>query len=137
MHYYNAQAATLRQSCAGHAGCGVLVIQYDFPRGVQQPQHPKPGVPYGGTQRTALLPDDATGRECLKLLAAAFEQGALFRVGSSSTTGRDDVVVWAIHQKTNTDGGPTRHGWPDPGYVQRLRSECAAAGVAGALDDDA
>ena len=119
--------------CEGHDGSGSIVIHYDFPDGMQQPQHPRPGQPYSGTQRTAFLPDDEVGRRCLALLAAAFEQGALFRVGDSSTTGRRDVVVWAIHQKTNPGGGPTSHGWPDAGYLQRLQSECAAAGVDGAL----
>ena len=119
--------------CDGHPGVGCIVVHYTFPSGLQQPQHPKPGQPYGGTTRVAHLPNDAVGQQCLVLLGTAFAQGALFRVGSSSTTGRDDVVVWAIHQKTSRDGGPTRHGWPDPGYLERLRSECAAAGVEGAL----
>ena len=51
-----------------------------------------------------------------------------------TTTGKDDTTIWSIHQKTNPEGGPTRHGWPDPEYLQRLRSECAAANVQGALD---
>ena len=55
-------------------------------------------------------------------------------MGKSATTGRENTVVWAIHQKTSPDGGPTRHGWPDNDYVQRLQSECAAANVTGALE---
>jgi deltex-like protein len=119
--------------CDGHVG-GTVVLDYTFPSGVQQPQHPKPGVPYDGTRRICYLPNDATGQRCVALLRAAFLQGALFRVGSSSTTGKENAVVWSIHQKTRPDGGATRHGWPDDGYLQRLQSECASANVKGALD---
>ena len=55
-------------------------------------------------------------------------------MGTSATTGREATVVWSIHQKTKHHGGPTQHGWPDDGYLQRLQSECAAANVRGALD---
>jgi len=120
--------------CDGHPSDGTIILVYTFPDGTQQPQHPKPGRPYHGTSRTVYLPHNDVGTRCLALLATAFHQGALFRVGSSSTTGRDDVVVWAIHQKTAPTGGPTNHGWPDDGYLERLTSECAAAGVRGALD---
>ena len=122
------------EDCDGHPGAGTIVLQYDFPSGVQQPQHPQPGTPYSGTRRTCFLPNDETGRRCIELLHAAFMQGMLFRVGSSGTTGKDNVVVWNIHQKTQTSGGSVRHGWPDPGYLQRLQSECAALNVRGALD---
>lgn len=123
-----------RLDCTGHRGCGSIVITYDFPSGTQRPQHPQPGEPYHGTGRTCYLPHDAMGLQCLRLLKAAFLQGELFRVGKSATTGRENTVVWAIHQKTSPDGGPTRHGWPDNDYVQRLQSECAAANVTGALE---
>ena len=33
------------------------------------------------------------------------------------------------HQKTRRDGGAAAHGWPDAGYVARLRSEAAALGL--------
>ena len=120
--------------CQGHPGCGTIQIEYSFRDGRQGAQHPQPGQPYQGTYRKCYLPMDATGSRALELLLAAFRQGGLFRVGSSATTGRDNTVVWAIHQKTSTDGGSTRHGWPDPEYLQRLQSECAAANVPGALD---
>ena len=123
-----------RLDCDGHHGSGTIVLEYAFPSGVQQPQHPTPGAPYGGTSRQCFLPYDAVGLQCLSLLASAFQQGALFRVGKSGTTGRDGVVVWAIHQKSAPNGGSVNHGWPDDGYLQRLKSECAAAGVHGVLE---
>ena len=119
--------------CDGHPDVGSIVIEYVFHDGTQAPQHPRPGQRYHGTSRQAHLPNDDVGRQCVHLLRAAFLQGALFRIGDSATTGRKDTVVWAIHQKTSPTGGPTRHGWPDDGYLQRLQSECAAAGVKEAL----
>lgn len=48
---------------------------------------------------------------------------------SSVTTGKESTVVWNVHQKTSRTGGPTRYGWPDPTYLERLKSECAAINV--------
>jgi len=122
-----------RFDCDGHPGVGTIEIDYNFPAGVQLPQHPNAGMPYSGTRRKAYVPHDEEGQRAVRLLAAAFQQGMAFRVGKSVTTGRDDTVIWSIHQKTRTDGGPTVHGYPDAGYLQRLQSECAAANVKGAL----
>ena len=115
--------------CDGHPDCGTIEIRYEFPSGVQGPQDPRPGQPYTGTRRDALLPNNALGEEALKILRQAFCEGKSFAVGNSATTGRDNVVVWRIHQKTSRCGGATRHGWPDSTYLDRLKSECAASGV--------
>ena len=96
---------------------------------IAPPKRPQPGQPYSGTRRTCYLPGDATGARCLQLLMRAFDQGVAFRVGSSTTTGKENTVVWSIHQKTRYNGGEVHHGWPDPGYVDRLTSECAANNV--------
>jgi deltex-like protein len=120
--------------CEGHPGVGTIEIDYTFSHGIQLPQHPNPGMPYSGTHRKAYVPNDADGRRALRLLEAAFMQGQTFRIGKSVTTGEENTTVWCIHQKTRTDGGPTRHGYPDPEFLQRLQSECAAANVRGALE---
>ena len=120
--------------CEGHPRVGTIEIDYSFSHGIQLPQHPNPGMPYSGTHRKAYVPFDADGRRALRLLEAAFMQGQTFRIGKSVTTGEENTTVWCIHQKTRTDGGPTRHGYPDPEFLQRLQSECAAANVRGALD---
>lgn len=117
-------------SCDGHAGCPTIVIQYDFPSGVQGPRDPTPGVPYRGTRRTCYYPDSPYGWSCVSLLRLTFERGQLFRIGESATTGHDNVVVWGgIHQKTAMHGGVTSHGWPDDTCLQRLQSEAASKGV--------
>jgi len=39
------------------------------------------------------------------------------RVGTSQTTGKKNVVCWSsIPHKTRLNGGPVRHGYPDPTY---------------------
>ncbi len=44
--------------------------------------------------------------------------------------GRDNCIVWnGIHHKTNTDGGATSYGFPDPTYFNRVRNELADKGV--------
>ena len=91
------------------AGYGTITIQYHFPSGFQGPEHPHPGQYYEGTSRTAYLPDTREGREVLQLLRRAFDARLVFTVGTSSTTGRSNQVIWNdIHHKTSPSGGPTR-----------------------------
>ena len=125
-----------REHCEGHGRTGTIIVEYDFPSGTQTSRQPQPGRQFRGTQRKCYYPHDAVGWAALALLRTAFEEGALFVIGSSKTTGAENAVVWAIHQKTKTHGGPPSHGWPDPEYLDRLRSECAAANVTGALGED-
>ena len=67
--------------------------------------HPNPGKPFTGTRRTAFLPDNPEGRQVLKLLKRAFDAGLVFTIGTSSTTGKENVVIWNdIHHKTKPDG---------------------------------
>jgi len=133
----------IRDSCAGFEGstAGTIVIEYRFPDGVQHSRMPSPGQPYAGTSRTAYLPDNpAIGERALALLVRAFSAGRLFAIGTSVTTGRSNTTVWGgIHHKTNLSGGVDRHGWPDPTFMDRLISECAAAGIMedGTADSDA
>ena len=92
----------------GFGSCGTIVISYRFPGGTQGPNHPHPGNRYHGTSRTAYLPDNKEGRKVLNLLKKAFEQKLTFTIGRSSTTGKDDCVIWNdIHHKTSMLGGPT------------------------------
>lgn len=54
----------------------------------------------------------------------------MFTIGRSLTTGMDNSIVWAsIHMKTSPSGGASQHGYPDPGYLGRLRSELKAKGI--------
>ena len=95
-------------SLPGYNSCGTLVISYRFPSGKQGPDHPHPGKLYQGTSRTAFLPDNAEGRKVQRLLRKAFNQKLTFTIGQSTTTGRDDCVIWNdIHHKTSMTGGPT------------------------------
>lgn len=49
--------------------------------------------------------------------------------------GRDNCIVWnGIHHKTNTEGGSTKYGYPDPTYFNRVKLELALKGVR--LDED-
>ncbi|KFO83530.1 E3 ubiquitin-protein ligase DTX3L, partial [Buceros rhinoceros silvestris] len=114
----------------GYPSCGTIVIRYDMRSGIQTINHPNPGRPYGATSRTAYLPDNKEGQEILQLLQRAFKQELIFTVGQSRTTGAQDVITWNdIHHKTNTSGGPTNFGYPDPAYLQRVRSELRAKGI--------
>ncbi|XP_066277106.1 uncharacterized protein [Branchiostoma lanceolatum] len=115
---------------SGYPNCGTIVIDYHFPSGTQGPEHPNPGRPYYATSRRAYLPDNREGREVLALLKRAFNQWLVFTVGTSSSTGLSDNIVWNdIHHKTNIHGGPTNYGYPDPDYLRRVKEELAAKGI--------
>ena len=92
---------------SGYDNCGTIVIDYHFSGGIQSAKHPSPGYGYGGTHRTAYLPDNKEGHEVLVLLKRAFNQLLLFKIGTSVTTGATNVVVWNdVHHKTSRHGGP-------------------------------
>ena len=85
------------------AGYGKIVISYQFPSGVQGPEHPNPGQ---GTSRTAYLPDNHEGREVLQLLRRTFDARLVFTVGTLNITGLSNQVIWNdIHHKTSISGG--------------------------------
>ena len=73
-----------------------IVITYDFPDGIQGPDHPNPGKPYEGTSVMAYLPNDieGEGNKVLSLLMKAFDQKLTFTIGRSST-GMKNVVKFA------------------------------------------
>ena len=81
----------------------ILICEY------LQPNHQNPGKKYKGTDRKAYLPNSPEGRKVLRLLERAFKQGLTFTIGSSRTTGQEDVVTWNdIHHKTRREGGAQR-----------------------------
>lgn len=121
---------TERYSVPGYEGHGTIVIDYDFPPGIQGKNHPHPGQRFGGTTRQAYLPDTREGREVLQLLRRAFDARLVFTVGTSNTTGRSNQITWNdIHHKTSMGGGPYGFGYPDPDYLRRVKEELAAKGI--------
>lgn len=101
-----------------------VIIQYSMPPGELH------GTRYSGTQRTAFFPASPEGLEVVRLLILAFERKLTFVVGTSITTGKANAVVWnGIHHKTNVTGGPTRYGYPDPGYFFRVKEELLSKGL--------
>jgi deltex-like protein len=120
----------LADDSTGAACPSSWVLSYGFRGGVQGPQHPRPGVAYSGTRRTAYLPQNRAGARAVRQLIRAWQAGQIFMVGDSVTSGVTDTTVWAgIHQKTNYSGGTVRHGWPDATYFDRLSNECAGRNI--------
>ncbi|CAJ1085278.1 probable E3 ubiquitin-protein ligase DTX3 [Xyrichtys novacula] len=118
------------QRLPGYEHCETLVIQYNFPAGIQGPEHPNPGVRYSTTSRTAFLPACEEGEKVLRLLRKAFDRRLIFTVGRSVTTGLNNVITWNdIHHKTNIQGGPQCFGYPDPDYLSRVQEELRLKGV--------
>ncbi|XP_030648622.1 putative E3 ubiquitin-protein ligase DTX2 [Chanos chanos] len=123
---------SLPQSLPGHPDCGTIQIIYSIPPGIQGPEHPNPGKPYTcrGFPRFCFLPDNYKGRKVLELLKVAWTRRLIFTVGTSSTTGEPDTVVWnEIHHKTEMMSNVSGHGYPDPNYLDNVLAELASQGV--------
>nr|XP_030714153.1 E3 ubiquitin-protein ligase DTX3L [Globicephala melas] len=119
-----------RDSLPGYESHGTIVITYRIEGGVQTKEHPNPGKRFSGICRTAYLPDNEEGREVLHLLRRAFDQKLIFTVGDSRVLGVSDVITWNdIHHKTSRCGGPERYGYPDPGYLKRVKQELKDKGI--------
>ncbi|XP_042647669.1 probable E3 ubiquitin-protein ligase DTX2 isoform X5 [Tyto alba] len=126
------EVSTFPQSLPGHRDCGTIQIVYHISRGIQGPEHPNPGMPYTarGFPRYCYLPDNEKGRKVLELLRVAWKRRLIFTVGTSSTTGESNTVVWnEIHHKTEMDTNLSGHGYPDPNYLDNVLAELAAQGV--------
>ncbi|XP_071792845.1 uncharacterized protein [Asterias amurensis] len=114
----------------GYPHNGTITIFYNILSGIQSECHPHPGKHFTGVTRIAYLPDSREGRKVLSLLQKAFDARLVFTVGRSITSGSDDVVTWNdIHHKTSHTGGPSNYGYPDPGYLQRVKEDLAALGI--------
>ncbi|XP_077167698.1 putative E3 ubiquitin-protein ligase DTX2 isoform X2 [Paroedura picta] len=122
----------LPDSLPGHEDCGSIQIAYSISKGIQGPEHPNPGMPYTarGFPRYCYLPDNAKGRKVLDLLRVAWKRRLIFTIGTSSTTGESNTVVWnEIHHKTEMNSNASGHGYPDPNYLDNVLAELAAQGV--------
>ncbi|CAL8305190.1 unnamed protein product [Gadus morhua 'NCC'] len=123
---------SIGQALPGHPDCGTIQIIYSILPGLQGPEHPNPGQPYTcrGFPRFCFLPDNDKGRKVLELLKVAWMRRLIFTVGTSSTTGEPDTVVWnEIHHKTEMMSNLSGHGYPDPNYLDNVLSELASQGV--------
>uniref|UniRef100_A0A3P9JFW1 E3 ubiquitin-protein ligase n=1 Tax=Oryzias latipes TaxID=8090 RepID=A0A3P9JFW1_ORYLA len=123
---------SIAQSLPGHPDCGTIQIIYSIPPGLQGPEHPNPGQLFTcrGFPRFCFLPDNDKGRKVLELLKVAWMRRLIFTVGTSSTTGEPDTVVWnGIHHKTEMMSNLSGHGYPDPNYLDNVLSELASQGV--------
>ncbi|NWI78603.1 DTX4 ligase, partial [Dryoscopus gambensis] len=116
----------------GHGDCKTIRIIYNIPPGVQGPEHPNPGKSFTarGFPRHCYLPDSEKGRKVLKLLLVAWDRRLIFAIGTSSTTGESDTVIWnEIHHKTEFGSNLTGHGYPDINYLDNVLAELAAQGI--------
>ncbi|KAA8592818.1 hypothetical protein FQN60_018273 [Etheostoma spectabile] len=116
----------------GYQDSKTIRIVYDIPAGIQTNEHPNPGKKFSarGFPRHCYLPDNEKGRKVLKLLIMAWDRRLIFTIGTSSTTGESDTVVWnEIHHKTEFGSNLTGHGYPDPNYLDNVLTELSAQGV--------
>ncbi|XP_018332330.1 protein deltex isoform X2 [Agrilus planipennis] len=121
----------IERSLPGYGNCRTIQIVYNIQSGIQGANHPNPGHEYYavGFPRVAYLPDSPNGRKALRLLNVAWQRKLIFTVSRSHTTGCEDVVSWNLPHKTEIGPSSSGHGYPDPGYLNRLFRELEALGV--------
>ncbi|KAK7161427.1 hypothetical protein R3I94_004189 [Phoxinus phoxinus] len=119
-------------SLPGYPDCKTIRIIYNIPPGIQGSEHPNPRKPFTarGFPRHCYLPDNEKGRKVLRLLLVAWDRRLIFSVGTSSTTGESDTVIWnEVHHKTEFGSNLTGHGFPDSGYLANVLEELKAQGI--------
>ncbi|XP_071002865.1 E3 ubiquitin-protein ligase DTX4-like [Oncorhynchus clarkii lewisi] len=119
-------------SLPGHHDCKTIRIIYNVLPGIQGPEHPNPGKPFTarGFPRHCYLPDSEKGRKVLRLLLTAWDRRLVFSVGTSSTTGELETVIWnEVHHKTEFGSNLTGHGYPDPSHLDNVLDELKAQGI--------
>jgi len=116
-------AKVINYKCSGYKE-NTIQLYYEFPDGIIN------GTSYKGTTRNAYLPNTKEGKEILALFKITFDRKLMYIIGTSVTTGENNVVVWnGVHHKTNLDGGAQYFGYPDPTYFNRVKEEIAAKGI--------
>ncbi|KAJ7385198.1 hypothetical protein OS493_017575 [Desmophyllum pertusum] len=76
----------------------------------------------------AYFPDTQEGRQVLKLLRKAFDARLVFTVSTSASDGAGDVALNDVELKTTTERD-ARNGYPDRGYLSRVRKQLATKGI--------
>uniref|UniRef100_A0A672H4X5 E3 ubiquitin-protein ligase n=1 Tax=Salarias fasciatus TaxID=181472 RepID=A0A672H4X5_SALFA len=95
-------------SLPGHPDCKTIRIIYNIPPGIQ-------------VQETL---------HGTRLLLVAWDRRLIFSVGTSSTTGESDTVIWnEVHHKTEFGSNLTGHGYPDPSHLDNVLEELKAQGI--------
>jgi deltex-like protein len=115
----------------GHASCGTINIDFEFPSGTQGENHPHPGSAYAACRKTAYLPDNTEGQNVLKLFELAWERKILFKVDDRKS---DDgavaqIVENGISFKTVNKESSSVHAYPDPNYLEIAREQLQRKGV--------
>ena len=115
---------------SGYPECTTLVLWYHIESGRQNSDMPLPGDVYHGLDLTTFLPNNGEGREVVRLLTIAWNRGLLFRIGLNPRTSRmDQIVPNGFEFKLRKEGGLLLHGFPDPSYMNRLKSDLKDVGV--------
>jgi len=81
------------------------------------------GERYHCRREVTYLPNTAQGQECLRLVEETFDLRHCFRLGPSVTHGAFGICWSSIPFKTCMAGGSPAHGYPDPGYLIRLKAQ--------------
>jgi deltex-like protein len=65
-----------------------------------------------------------------RLLRTAFDRRLIFTIGKSTTTGRDNSLIWnGIHHKTEKEPNKGLHSFPDNKYFASVFAELKKMGV--------
>ncbi|XP_041087658.1 uncharacterized protein si:busm1-163l24.3 [Polyodon spathula] len=117
----------LSTSLSGFNRDTTLKITYNITDGIQSTGDPNPGNPYKGGQFQAFLPANAKGKELLKLLNKAFNQGLTFKIKMCDS---GDTITWGqIPHKTKMEGGKSLNGYPDSSYLVHLTEVLTKLGI--------
>lgn len=110
----------LDEPCHGYEKLKTLMVTFELEDGIQNSNHPRPGLPYKGTTKKVYLPEIPEHREILAFYEKALHTGRLFKIAFSRNY--DDYRVLLnqdVLLKTSQHGGG-RFGYPDYNYVKDI-----------------
>ncbi|KAK3246683.1 hypothetical protein CYMTET_43785 [Cymbomonas tetramitiformis] len=123
-----------RMPLVSYPDSATIRVECSFANGIQGPEHSHPGEAYTGKHCCFYLPANEEGRDVLRRLRVSWRRRLLFTVGQSTSSGRDNMVIFSsIHLKTSNIPGAS-HGYPDTTYLTRVQEELAAVGITSAYD---
>ncbi|XP_072025001.1 uncharacterized protein [Amphiura filiformis] len=119
---------------SGETTNGAIVIDYNFPDGILMEK--KREMQYKGNTFTAYLPNSGEGIEVVWMLRNAFITGKSFKIDYSQSSKLE--VMWSgqITHKNSLRGGIADQGFPDPGYLTRVKEELRKCGIVSSLSNE-
>ncbi|USE35934.1 macro domain-containing protein [Endozoicomonas sp. SCSIO W0465] len=116
----------------GYPGAGRIIVRIEATAPSQLSDGRRLDMTY--KNETHYLPNNAVGKELLRLLAILHQEKLIYKIDKSNTTGKFGIT-FNVHLKTSDSGGEGNHGYPDTTYQNRALNEIVGLASIHSLQD--